>query len=166
MYCTLCIVCCDHESNVHKLQPRVRGAGRVAEIVSACWEYFHYDLNYKCVFGEIPQKKTSKSKSIPFCAGNCRHNCWLLSLGDFLITQGARSDTFFDPNNMGTWMFKEIEQSSMTPGVTISNYVKDLRPSSTNCTYKDKAGEVNLPVSATGGAFSGNSQYSPSSGTS
>ena len=150
----------DHQSNVHKLQPRVRGAGRVAEIVSACWEYFHYDTNYKCVFGEIPQKKTSKSKTIPFCAGDTRHSCWLLSCGDYLITQGARSDTFFNPEKMGTWVFKEIEQSSTTPGVTISNYVKDLRPGSTNRTYKDKADDIDLPESAAGGAFSGNSQYS------
>ena len=144
----------DHQSNVHKRQPHARGAGRVAEIVSMCWEYVHYDTQYTCVFGEIPQKKTFKSKTIPLCAGDTRHSCWLLALTDFFITQGARSDTFYDLEKMGTFVFKDIEQSSTTPGVTISNYVKDFRPGSTNRTYTEKDKEsVNLPDSASGGAF-------------
>ena len=117
-----------------------------------CWEYLVYDSHYGIAFSEIPEEKTSKSKTVPFCAGAARNDCWLLDLGDYLMWMGLRAEAIYDESRVATWIFGDILECTQSPGTHISNLVKDFRADSPQSEYHEYAAEVNLPERATAGA--------------
>ena len=64
-----------------------------------------WDEEFECIFVEVPQGKTSKSKLIALMAGESRHFCWYLHFGDFLALDDNRRP--YD-DSAPTWLIQQL----------------------------------------------------------
>jgi hypothetical protein len=115
----------------------INTGARSSEAANIILDSMRFDPEFKCVVGELPQMKTSKTKIFGIQAGVDSYHCWFLALADFLCCVDRavfEDDGGFDDGEgddervkMPNWLIPDL-QSTKTPGVKIGNWLKALRP--------------------------------------
>lgn len=115
----------------------INTGARSSEAANIILDSMRFDPEFKCVVGELPQMKTSKTKIFGIQAGIDSYHCWFLALADFLCCVDRavfEDDGGFDNDGEGddrvkmpNWLIPDL-QSTKTPGVKIGNWLKALRP--------------------------------------
>ena len=101
-------------------------AGRSGEIATLSYNKLEWDEHFKCVFVEVNQLKTTKTKKVVFSAGAHRHLCWFTAFGDRLCSESVSDKK---PDEIGTtWLFPDL-CDLYSPGTKIGDYIKALLPS-------------------------------------
>ena len=78
-------------------------AGRSGEIATLSYNKLELDEHFKCVFVEVNQVKTTKTKKVVFSAGAHRHLYWFTAFGDRLCSESVSDKK---PDEIGTtWLF-------------------------------------------------------------
>ena len=128
-----------------------QASGRSAEPAGMHWDAVEYDHYFKCAFFEVPQTKVAKLKLIALVAGVDRHSCWLLDMGDFLITAPPLTDRKYQFDE-ACWMFPSLHTVS-NPGEKIGSYIKALQPRDRggNEEYKGVAVDILPPAPSAAG---------------
>lgn len=126
-------------------------SGRAGEAAWCSLNALRWDPHFTCVVEEIVQMKTNKIKLIPFVAGQHRHRCWFLQLGDYLAlntlpvydeskasSKGeiphpahptfptANIPIIFIPP-VKTWLFPELKERGR-PNEAIGYFIKAFHP--------------------------------------
>lgn len=100
-------------------------AGRSGEIATLSYNKLEWDEHFKCVFVEVNQVKTTKTKKVVFSAGAQRHLCWFTAFGDRLCSESVSDKK---PDEIGTtWLFSDL-CDLYSPGSKIGDYIKALLP--------------------------------------
>ena len=95
-------------------------SGRAGETANLTFDLMCWDNALLCIFMEVPQVKTLKSKQIALVAGVNRHSCWFLALADHLVMQGLDSES---EELDQSFLFPEL-QATLVPGTVLSNFLK------------------------------------------
>ena len=145
-------------------------AGRSSEVAWMTWDAMMFCFFFLCTFSSLPQAKVclrgdhaisfriyrvitvarrnprcfmvqvSETKVTCFVSGTSRHDCWYLTLGDYLALNADR--TVFE-EDAPQWVFPHL-QDNKYPGTVISSYIKALQPPDRGglARYKEYAGAI------------------------
>ena len=109
-------------------------AGRASEVAGVTWDSIEWDAEFGAAYVEIVQMKVAKIKNIMFVAGADRHSDFFLALGDYLALRQPKPSRDDEPD----WLIPELNETK-SPGTTITNYLKALRPEGGAVGYKEYA---------------------------
>ena len=98
--------------------------GRSASLGWLSDESLVWDPKFRQLFGQLPQAKTSQSKTVGFCASASPHLCFFAALGHRQAVRPLRPD----PDAGLTWIFSELHPNSkgQSSGRKIGQYMKDV----------------------------------------
>jgi len=80
-----------------------------------------YDANFKGVFCELAEPKTSKVKVVAFLAGATKDGCWYLDFADFMALQNK---SVFDYET-DMWLIPDLHTTE-SPGTKLGTYIKAM----------------------------------------
>ena len=110
--------------------PLQRCAGRSGEVGALTIDGMTYDPEFGCVYVEVPQWKSAKSKHIALVAGADRHCDWFTAWADFLVMQEGRQPIpLEEQGNVALWLFPELSpDNTSSAGTKVGSWIQALRP--------------------------------------
>lgn len=114
------------------LQLLKQAAGRSKEISWMTWEGLEWDIEFHCLFAEVPQPKVSKVKLCALPCGRTRHQCIYADLADFLVLHQGRVPHGFaedgDDGGESVWLIPELYRNHKSHGSLLGSWLKALVP--------------------------------------
>ena len=109
--------------------PVQRCAGRSGEVGALTFDGMTYDSEFKCVYMEVPQWKSAKSKRIAILAGSDRHCDWYTAWGDLLVLQEGRQPIpREEEGNVALWLFPELSpDKTASAGTKVGSWIQALQ---------------------------------------